>query len=303
MKVDVGTVKRPIPRSSPELSPEPSLELSSVRRQLLGDYLQRLGVVEGAPGQALLEQVLQRHLEAFPFASVGVRLGNDLPLDLPPLFERLVVRQRGGYCFEQNRLLQEMLDELGFATRLVLARVIYDQNTHPGLTHRMMLVSLESQTHVVDAGFGPLGPRVPVPFSGEERADGWRRFRVAEPRPGEFHLQVLKATGWFSLYRFELHRYGENDCELGHFYSHRHPAATFVNHLVVARLLPDRILSLRNRDYRVLRVDGEVERVVAHADELQFLLTQELGLSVTADEASRLFAALPPGSSVPATCA
>ena len=291
MKVDTGPVPVPVLQPSPELLRESAPE----RPSLLVDYLQRLGLARGAPSHALLEQVMQRHLERFPFASVGVRLRNDLPLDLPQLFERLVLRQRGGYCFEQNRLLQEMLDELGFTTRLVLARVIYDQNTHPGLTHRMMLVSLEGQTHVVDAGFGPLGPRVPVPFSGEERADGWRRFRVAELRPGEFHLQVLKETGWFSLYRFELHRYGENDCELGHFYSHRHPAATFVNHLVVARLLPDRILSLRNRDYRVLKAEGDVDGVVANADELHVLLTEELGLNVTAEEAFSLFAALPPG--------
>lgn len=270
-----------------------SIEDSPERQQRLGDYLQRLEVERGAPDGALLEQLVRRHLAAMPFASVSVRLRDEMPLDLPRLFERLVVHRRGGYCFEQNRLLQEMLDALGFATRLVLARVIYDQNIHPGLTHRMMLVSLEGKLHLVDVGFGPLGPRVPVPFSGAERVDGWRRFRVAEPRAGEFHLQSLQETGWFSLYRFELHRYGENDCELGHFYSHRHPAATFVNHLVVARLLPERILSLRNRDYRVLTAAGETLEPVADADHLHGLLTAELGLVVSAEEAAQLFAALP----------
>ena len=109
MMVDTGTAPAPALQPLPELLREPAPE----RPQLLVDYLQRLGVMGGAPSHALLERLMQRHLAAFPFASVGVRLGNELPLDLPQLFERLVVRQRGGYCFEQNRLLQEMLDELG----------------------------------------------------------------------------------------------------------------------------------------------------------------------------------------------
>jgi len=185
-----------------------------------------------------------------------------------------------------------MLQALGFKTRLVLARVIYDQDIHPGLTHRIMLVTLDCVDHVVDVGFGPLGPRVPVPLAGHEQTDGWRRYRVAERSPGEFYMQLLKDSGWYSLYRFELQRYGDSDCELGHFYSHRHPAATFVNHLVVARLLEDRVLSLRNRDYRIIMAQGEQGSSVKSADALFELLTDELGLAVTPAEAARLHGAL-----------
>jgi N-hydroxyarylamine O-acetyltransferase len=260
--------------------------------ELLPQYLARLEMVGGAPDRALLERLMARHLACFPFSSVSVRLREPMPLASPSLFERLVVRSRGGYCFEQNRLLQEMLDALGFRTRLLLARVIYHQDIHPGLTHRMMLVDLGGAEYVVDAGFGPLGPRVPIPFDGTEVADGWRRFRVAELPPGEFHVQLWKDADWYSLYRFELHRYGESDCELGHFYSHRHPAAAFVNHLVVARLLPDRILSLRNTSVRTFLATGETERTVTDARDLHRLLIDEFGVALSPEEASRLFAEL-----------
>jgi N-hydroxyarylamine O-acetyltransferase len=262
-----------------------------VRVTLLPRYLAALGLAPAMPSRTLLGEVVKRHLASLPFASLSVRLGDDMPLALPLLYARLVERLRGGYCFEQNGLLEAMLQALGFQTRLVLARVIYGQDIHPGLTHRIMLVTLEGADHLVDVGFGPLGPRVPVPMAGTEQVDGWRRYRVAEPRSGEFHLQYLKDSGWYSLYRFELHRYGDSDCELGHFYSHRHPGATFVNHLVVARLLPDRVLSLRNRDYRVITAQGEQVSSVESADQLFQLLTADLGLAVTPAEASRLFTA------------
>ncbi len=268
------------------------MEPASAGTPLLPHYLARLGLVAAAPSLTLLEQTVARHLEQFPFASVSVQLGEEMPLALPSLFERLVDRRRGGYCFEQNALLFAMLEAVGFQTRLLLARVIYNQDIHPGLTHRITLVSLEGVDHVVDVGVGPLGPRVPVPFGGAERRDGWRRYRVAQPRTGEFHLQCFKDADWYSLYRFELHRYGETDCELGHFYSHRHPAAVFVNNLVVTRLLPDRILSLRNRDYRVMTAQGEELQNVENAAFLRRLLSDEFALQVTPDEAGRLFAAL-----------
>ena len=132
-------------------------------------------------------------------------------------------------------------------------------------------------------------PRVPVPLSGAECADGWRRFRVAERQAGQFHLQLLQDGDWFSLYRFELHQYGESDCELGHFYSHRHPAATFVNNLVVARLLPERILSLRNREFRIITAAGEELTTIADDCQLHTLLTETCGLEVTPEEALRLW--------------
>jgi len=85
-------------------------------------YLQALGLPRQPPDLAYLAQITQRHVATLPFASIGPRLGNVLPLELPALYERLVLRQRGGYCFEQNALLFEVLEELGFAVTLAASR-------------------------------------------------------------------------------------------------------------------------------------------------------------------------------------
>ena len=90
------------------------MEPASAGTPLLPHYLARLGLVAAAPSLTLLEQIVARHLEQFPFASVSVQLGEEMPLALPSLFERLVDRRRGGYCFEQNALLFAMLEAVGF---------------------------------------------------------------------------------------------------------------------------------------------------------------------------------------------
>ena len=194
-----------------------------------------------------------------------------------------MVRRRGGYCFEHNGLLYEMLEALGFEVTLYLARVVYDRDIHPGLTHRITLVHLDGERYLVDVGFGPLGP------SQVSVARGERVFRVAEPRAGEFHLQTLQDGAFFSLYRFELARYGQADCELGHFYSHRHPAAVFVNNLVASRILDGEIRSLRNREYWVITPTGEQRRTISDGAGLQRLLATEFDIEISAEESLLLF--------------
>lgn len=258
------------------------------RAEITDLYLARLGLHRSAPTLDLLERMIRAHVAAFAFSSLGPRLGDDLPLDLDALYDRIVVRRRGGYCFEQNALMFEVLQDLGFSARLYLGRVMVNGNPDPALTHRVTIVDLDGLEYLVDVGFGPLGPRGPVPVAGEHGTH-----RVAEVAPGQVHVQSSSGEDVVTLYRFERSTYGPADCELGHFYSHRHPNASFVNNLVASRILGDEVRSLRNSDYWVIRGSGTVTRTVSSAADLQTILTQEMDLLVSDDESVRLFAELP----------
>jgi N-hydroxyarylamine O-acetyltransferase len=269
--------------------PPPAIE----RAELIDRYLASLGIRRAAPSLALLSEILRRHVAVLPFASVGPMLGDSLPLELKAIFERLVVRRRGGYCFEQNGLLHAALEQLGFTTRLCLARVIYNQDIHPGLTHRIVLVAIDGLDHVVDAGFGPLGPRLPLRLDGSPACEPGRDYRAHERRPGQWHVQVLRDGEYYSLYRFELLQYGEADCEVGHFYSHRHPRATFVNNLVASRIMDDEVRSLRNRDFWLIRPSSTTAQRIDSADRLGELLADAFDLCVEPNEVRALYARLP----------
>ena len=260
------------------------------RGELTTAYLRAVDLDVDAPTPETLDELVRRHVATFAFSSVGPRLGDDLPLAPDALLDRIVVRRRGGYCFEHNGLLFEVLDELGYQPRLVLARVLLSGNPHPALTHRVGIVDVAGAPHVVDVGFGAPGPHLAVPLGGDVVGSEWRRFRVVEVRPGHWCMQALAGDDWLPLYRFELHEYGASDVELGHFWSHRSPRASFTNALVVSRILDDEVRSLRDREYRVLRASGDEQRTVDDA-ELRDLLANELDVHVSADEATRL---LPP---------
>lgn len=256
---------------------------------MVHEYLRVLGLDGREPDFALLNDLVAKHVATFAFSSAGCLLGEELPLDFEALFQRIVVERRGGYCFQHNGLMYCVLEELGFSPTLYLARVIYNEDIHPGLTHRISLVEHEGREYVLDVGFGPLGPRIAVPVSETEASDGSGRFRVSQQQPGEYHVQVLKDGSFYSLYRFERARYGQSDCELGHFYSHRHPRATFVNHLVVSLLLANETRSLRNLEYAVIAQSGTNKQNVDDAGQLRHLLVNEFGCQVTDTESRRLF--------------
>lgn len=260
------------------------------RAQLADAYLQALGLEREEPSAEFLERITMRHVDRIPFSSIGPRLGDDLPLDLESLHDRLIVRHRGGYCFEQNRLAFEMLDELGFDVRRYLARVVYGGDPAPPLTHRVSIATVEGEQFVVDVGFGGIGPLAPIPLRGPDPEPTWRAFRITWPSPSRFQVEAERRGAFIPLYTVDLVDYTEADCELGHFYSHRHPDALFVNHLVVMRTAVGEVRSLSDRSFMVLRPAGDQREEIESAERLHEVLTDAFGLEVTDDEARRLFA-------------
>lgn len=264
------------------------------RSEMVQHYLQTLDLEDRKLDFEFLRDVVSRHLATFAFSSVGCQLGDDLPLDFESLYQRIVIGRRGGYCFEQNGLLYGVLEELGFSPKLFLGRVIHNQDIHPGLTHRISMVEYDGKHYVLDVGFGYLGPTFPVLMPEVESHKGKNTFRIAERRPGEYHMQVFKDGDFFSLYRFELARYGQADCEVGHFFSHRHPDANFVNHLVVSRIQADETRFVIDVTYWIITKAGTRSREISDSDQLKQILVGELGVQITADESRRLYEKLKP---------
>lgn len=259
------------------------------RLEMVENYLQILNLHGRELNYEFLSDLVTRHVATFAFSSVGCQLGDDLPLDFESLYQRIIIERRGGYCFEQNGLLFEILEELGFSPKLFLGRVIHNKDTHPGLTHRITMIEYEGGQYVLDVGFGFLGPSLPIPMSGVESNDGRRTFRIAESCSGEYRMQVLKDGDFYSLYRFELARYGQADCELGHFFSHRHPEANFVNHLVVSLIGGNETRSLVDLKYWIIGQSSTQSQDISSPEELRHILVSEFGVQITEDESRQLY--------------
>ena len=124
-------------------------------------YLRRINYSgEQAPSAATLYELHRAHLLAVPFENLDIHLGRPIVLDQDALFDKIVTRRRGGFCYELNGLFALLLRELGFEVTLLAAGVARaDGGFGPEFDHLTLLVratSLNPQSEVwlADVGFG-----------------------------------------------------------------------------------------------------------------------------------------------------
>ncbi len=238
-----------------------------------------------------LNKLQSRHIAQFSFNSLAVVLGQELPLDLDSLYQKIVINGRGGYCFEHNKLIFTVLETLGFQVRLLLARVTYNREIDSARTHRLTLVTLGEDQYIIDGGFGHLGARIPVKLVlGLEQTQGDECFRIIKDKSQPFyHYQTFKDGAFFTLYTFDFNHYTDADCAVGHFYSHRHPDAAFVNNLVVCRKHRDRIDSLRNDEFHCVDAGGTLVTKLTTSGALHSVLTDRFEMDIDSAISDFLF--------------
>ncbi|MFC3959365.1 arylamine N-acetyltransferase family protein [Halovivax cerinus] len=143
-------------------------------------YLARIGLDPASPPDPDLDglSVVQRaHVTSVPFETLAVTGdpfdrfdGAGVSVALDDLYEKIVTRGRGGFCYELNGLFAWLLAELGFDVTPVAARMVGGSGTPAA--HRSTVVSLPSGRYVVDVGMGSPTMRRPTPLP--ERDAGGR---------------------------------------------------------------------------------------------------------------------------------
>ncbi|RSM42987.1 acetyltransferase [Amycolatopsis balhimycina DSM 5908] len=150
------------------------------------EYLTRLGVARPAAADlATLRHLQERHLAAVPFENLSIHLGEHITLDEDALFDKIVRRRRGGFCYELNGLFAALLRALGYDASLRAAQVFHADGTPgPPLDHAAIVVSLDEQW-LVDVGFGRFS-RHPLRLSGvDAQADPEGEFLLLDAPHGD----------------------------------------------------------------------------------------------------------------------
>ncbi len=119
-----------------------------------GRILERIGYRgDTEPGLRTLAALQRAFLLAVPFENLDIHLGRQITLSPEAVFDKLVVRRRGGFCYECNGLFLELLRGLGFEAALASARTVEEGVVGPEFDHMVILVRLEGD-YLADAGFG-----------------------------------------------------------------------------------------------------------------------------------------------------
>ena len=104
--------------------------MATLDAEQLGQYLKRVHLdlePSSKPDINLLTRLLQHQLVHVPFESLSLHYSRDRQVSIEPqdLFDKIVVRKRGGYCLENNAFFATVLRSLGFRVMSVVCRITY----------------------------------------------------------------------------------------------------------------------------------------------------------------------------------
>ncbi len=167
-------------------------------------YLQRIRYQGStAPTLETLTALQSHHLLAVPFENLDIHWGNRIRLDLEQIYEKVIRRGRGGFCYELNGMFYLLLSELGFEVKRVAARVRGEDDVwSPDYAHLTLVVSIGEQKYLVEVGFGRFSFHPLRVVVDQEQQDTQGRFKLVPFAPDLLAVQHWTGTHWQSEFAF-----------------------------------------------------------------------------------------------------
>lgn len=246
-------------------------------------YLERIRA-RGVAGPSLdaLTRLHRCHLLTVPFENFDITLGRPIDLALPALYDKIVRRRRGGFCYELNGLFAWALEQLGFRVTRLAGRVFKEGEPGPPFDHLLLLVELD-QRWIADVGFGDsFVEPLPLDGAGAVRPEQDAGYRV-ESAGREWVLWRRAPDGsWVAQYSFTLAPHDLDEFTAMCAYHQTSEASTFTRKTVCSLATPTGRRTITNN--RLITTDHlrREERDVPSAQEYVALLRTWFGISLPA---------------------
>ncbi|MBR5731559.1 MAG: arylamine N-acetyltransferase [Firmicutes bacterium] len=155
---------------------------------------------EIGPDLESLKKITYAHHRHVPFDNLDVWAEAKEPsLSIPDLFDKIVERRRGGYCFEMNGLLEAALRTIGFSCYSVGIRITKGRDFIPPVRHRGVITIIDGVKYFCDVGLGFIFFPDPAEFNGGYVRSGYKA--VCEDGLGR--VFVKKEDGEEEILRFD----------------------------------------------------------------------------------------------------
>lgn len=245
------------------------------------------------PTLETLRYVHLNHLMAVPFENLTVHIGERVRLELPLLYEKIVLMRRGGFCFENNGLFSWLLSQMGFDVTILSAQVRnrFTGAYGPPFDHFIMMVKLDGHRWLCDVGFGS-GFQLPLSletYSPQAQSHGVYRIRSQ----GDFIFMEMKSeTGvsgsaeecWLEQYKFTLESRERDDFRAMCDYHQSSGSSIFFCKSLCSLLLPTGRITIMGRRLIITSLTSEDGQQVMKTttdlsnEEITELLREKFGI-------------------------
>lgn len=201
-------------------------------------YLQRVGYNGSLePTLDTLHRLTAAQAQSIPFENIDVLLGRPIRLEPDALYRKLVLDHRGGYCFEQNGLLMEVLWRLGFQVRPLSARVRLgtpDRQVVVARSHLVLEVQVDDRCWITDVGVGSASLTCALRLVADQEQSTPHDVRRLQYQGDRWYHQVRRSGAWVDVYEFTGEAMPWIDRVMANWYTSTHPDSSFRRELKVA---------------------------------------------------------------------
>lgn len=232
-------------------------------------YLKRIdftGVT--SPDVETLARLHEHHVYHVPFENLDVRYKRPFNLDRNLVFDKVVTRRRGGFCYELNSLFNELLKDIGFNSRMIAGRV-FNEHGLPGPEYDHMSVYIKTdKEYLADVGFGELMIR-PIEIKEGVQTDGRAYFKI-ERQQDDYLLSMSYDGNLFeNKYSFSLKETALEDFVQGCMEKQVSPDSYFVKNTICTKATTSGRITIFN-DKLIERNDKvRTETIIVDDDQLR----------------------------------
>ncbi len=243
-------------------------------REQIAAYLERMGYTGTVePTKDCLNQLMWAHLTHIPFENLDVYEGRIPSLNPDDLHDRIVVRKRGGYCFELNGLFFCLLKALGFDLYATGVRLTWRKPCRQPVLHRGSIVRLEGKHWFCDVGYGGPSPRRLLALEeGVQELDG--KFLVQMLENGWWELLRDTDGKWETMMEIDPRPAEEEDFLPRNLYCATAQVEPFRNHRMINLTTETGSLAMTD-DVLTIRDNGQVTTIAAANDEERLTLQKQ----------------------------
>jgi N-hydroxyarylamine O-acetyltransferase len=243
-------------------------------------YLQRIHYDEApAPAAETLRGLHLAHLRTVPFENLSILANEPIVLDDEALFEKIIGRRRGGFCYELNGMFAALLRGLGFEVKMLSVQVARaDGGFSPDFDHMALLVNVEG-TWLADVGFGDSFLE-PVRLDQQiEQIRGERAYRIS--RAGDYLILEQRADDieWKPQYRFTLTPYSYGHYAERCLYHQTSPESHFTQGRICSRATAAGRITLSDMRLITTSAGGKRhEQILKSEEEYASILDDQFGI-------------------------
>ena len=245
----------------------------------LEKYFSRIGYGGNAKRDiATLREIMRCQLFSVPFENLDVQAGKIVSLVPEEIVEKILMRRRGGYCYEVNGLFAMALRELGVAYTFVAARPMLYAARRPK-THMALVGEVDGEEWLFDLGFGSYGIRGPMRLAELELAvlQDFDTYMLSKNIENHYRLQTLVDGQWTDQYEFDRSPQEWIDFVPANYFNSTHPDSIFVKKLFVVLHNPAGRVTLLGDTLKTV-VNGVTTKEIVSMENRAALLASTFGL-------------------------